>query len=89
MGNRARTFGERFGRTVVVIVGVLGALAAFDAVLLFVVLLLAGPVTPYIGLLMFVAVPSAVALGGTLAWAAFVLVESGTPGAHHDTRQKV
>lgn len=57
-------------RTMVVIVGILGALAALDALVLFVVLLLTGP-APYVGLLMFVAVPVAIAVGLALLWAAF------------------
>ena len=60
-------------RTLVVIMGVLGALAVFDAGLLFIVLLLAGP-SPYVGLLMFVAVPIAMAVGGALVWTAYLLL---------------
>ena len=57
-------------RTMVVIIGILGALAVLDALVLFVVVLLAGP-APYVGLLLFVAVPVAMVVGMALLWAAF------------------
>ncbi len=63
-------------RTLVVIMGVLGALAVFDAALLFVVLLFAGP-SPYVGLLMFVAAPAGMVVGATLVWTSYRLLTHG------------
>lgn len=63
-------------RTLIVFMGVLGALAVFDAALLFVVLLFAAP-SPYVGLLMFVAVPAAMVVGAILVWTSYRLLTHG------------
>lgn len=87
MRNNTRPLGERVGRAVIIGVGLLGALAAFDALLLFCFLLLAAvfvaPPGPYIGLVMFIAVPVTVVIGAALGWAGYsALVErSDTPHA--------
>jgi hypothetical protein len=72
MRNHARPRGERFGRAVTIGLGALGAL---DALALFVFLLVAAtfvaPLGPYIGILLFVVVPSIMVIGGALAWAGY------------------
>ena len=73
MRTRHPVFGAQFGITIVILLGVMGLFLALDAVVLFFVLLLAAP-TPYGGLLMFVAVPIAVAAGAVLAWLAWTIV---------------
>ena len=73
MRTREPVFGAQFGQTLILLLGVMGVFLALDAVVLFFVLLLAAP-TPYGGLLMFIAVPIAVAVGGTLAWMAWTVV---------------
>jgi hypothetical protein len=82
MRNRERSIGARLGRALIIIVGVLGALAAFDAVLIVLVLLASaifeGALNPYIGLLTFVALPFAVAFGIAVAWTAYAHV-AGRP----------
>lgn len=78
MRNPQRSFVARLGVTAVIVVGVLGALAAVDAVLLFFVLLFTGP-TPYGGLLLIVAVPTVVLLGTAAAWMAYSVVRRQTP----------
>ena len=80
MRNHARSLGERIGRAIIIGLGAMGALAALDALALFVFLLFAtafvAPLGPYIGLLIFVAVPLTVVIGGALAWAGYhVLME--------------
>lgn len=76
MRNQERSFGERVGRGVIIGIGALGALAAFDALLLFFFLLFAAmlvaPPGPYIGIVMFIAVPLTVAIGSALAWAGYI-----------------
>jgi hypothetical protein len=75
MRNTTRPFGERVGRGLIIVVGALGALAAFDALLLFFFLLFAAifiaPPGPYIGLVMFLGVPLTIVVGGALAWAGY------------------
>ena len=77
MRNRERAFGERLWRAVVIAFGVLGGFAAFDAILLFFVLLLSAKFVaspnPYIGLVMFVALPIAAIVGGAIAWTAYTV----------------
>jgi hypothetical protein len=74
MRNSERRVGERVGRALVIGVGGLAALGAFDAFVFFVVLILAslfvGPPGPYIGLL-FVALPVLVLVGVLIAWVAW------------------
>ena len=91
MGNRERAFGERFWRTVVIVLAVLGGFAVLDAIILFAVLLLAAVFiaapSPYIGLLMFVALPLAAIVGGAMAWMAYTVLndraqESPADGQH-------
>ena len=86
MRNGERSVGARLGRALILIAGVVGALAAFDAVLLFLVLLTAAvfgdALNPYIGLLLFVALPIAVIAGGAMAWTAYTISsEAGGPRA--------
>ena len=88
MGNRERAFGERFWRTVVIVLAVLGGFAVLDAIVLFAVLLLgavfiATP-SPYIGLLMFVALPLAAIVGGAVAWMAYTVVNDRAQGSPAD-----
>ena len=75
MRNHARPRGERFGRAVTIGLGALGALATLDALALFVFLLVAAtfgaPLGPYVGILLFVVVPSIMGIGGALAWAGY------------------
>ena len=75
MRDRERACGKRFWRAVGIGLAVLGGFVAFDAILLFLVLLLsamfiAAP-SPYIGLVMFVALPIAAIVGGVIAWTAY------------------
>ena len=59
-------------QALIIIMGVLGVLAAVDAAILFVVLLVVPP-TPYLGLLMFVVAPMVGVGGVALAWLAYQL----------------
>ena len=100
MRNHARPLGQRIGRAIIIGLGAVGALAAFDALALFVFLLFAAafvaPLGPYIGLVVFVAVPLTVVIGGALAWAGYHVlmerpeespaadgVEDAAAGGHH------
>jgi hypothetical protein len=92
MGNRERAFGERFWRTVVIVLAVLGGFAVLDAIVLFAVLLLAAVFIaapgPYIGLLMFVALLLAAIVGGAMAWMAYTLLNDralASPADQHHT----
>ena len=94
MGNRERPIGKRVARALILTVGVLGGLMAVDAVLLFLVLLLApvfiAPANAYIGLVLFVVVPILAGLGGVLAWSAYALLKERTPDvAHHGHQVRV
>ena len=73
MRNRDRSSRRRFGRTLILVIGVLGGFAALDAILLVPILLLAVP-NPYVGLLTLVALPLVAVGGGALAWTAFTLL---------------
>lgn len=82
MRNRVRSIGEHLGRPLIIIIGVLGGIAALDAVLVF-LFLLVGPLfaavqNPYIGL-MVVALPVVALIGGTVAWAAYLVLQDGAP----------
>jgi membrane-bound ClpP family serine protease len=83
MWNRERAFGQRLWRAIVISFGVLGGFAAIDAILGFLVLVGAaiafGLPNPYIGLLMFVALPVIAAVGGAVAWTAYLIVKRRTP----------
>jgi hypothetical protein len=85
MWSRQRSVGTRVGRGLILTVGVLGGLVAFDAILLFLVLLAAAlviaPPNPYIGLFMFVGVPILVVLGTALAWIAYRVLRDRAPEA--------
>lgn len=75
MGKHPGPLGERVGRGVIVVLGMLGGLAALDAVLLFFFLLFVPvfvtPSNPYIGLVLFIVVPLTVVVGSALAWAGY------------------
>jgi hypothetical protein len=83
MRNRERAFGERLWRAVVISLGVLGGFAAIDAIVAFFFLaglvIVFGAPNPYIGLLMFVALPVIGAVGGAVAWTAYRVVNRHTP----------
>ena len=83
MRNRERAFGERLWRAVVISLGVLGGFAAIDAVLAFFFLvgsvIVFGAPNPYIGLLMFVALPVIGVVGGAVAWTAYRVLTRHTP----------
>lgn len=91
MQNSQRPRGTRLWRLVLVALGLLGGLAVLDAILLFLVLLLSAiviaPLSPYIGLVMLVALPLAAIAGGAIAWAAYTLLNDRAagdgPGEHH------
>jgi hypothetical protein len=91
MRNRERAFGERLLRAVVIGFGVLGGFAAFDAILLFLVLLLSAKFVaapnPYIGLVMFVALPIAAIVGGAIAWTAYTVWNDRAPESPADGHQ--
>jgi hypothetical protein len=84
MQNSERPRGKRLWRVTLIVLGLLGGLAVFDAVLLFLVLLLSAiviaPLSPYIGLLMLVALPLAAIAGGAIAWTAYVLLNDRAAG---------
>ena len=88
MGNRERAFGERFWRTIVIVLAVLGGFAVLDAIVLFAVLLLAAVFIaapgPYIGMLMFVALPLAAIVGGVIAWMAYTVLNDPAQGSSAD-----
>jgi hypothetical protein len=67
---------RRVGQTVLVIVGVLGALAAFDGALLGAILLLAAGPAAYGGLLL-IASAFVTVLGAAIAWTAYTLLTTG------------
>ena len=88
MRNRDRSVVESLGRALLLVVGIIGALAAVDAVVLFVYFLIAGILIeapgPYAGLLMLVALPGVAAIGAALAWAAYaVLHDVSSPRDEH------
>jgi uncharacterized membrane protein len=82
MRNRERAFGERLWRAAVIAFGMLGAFAAIDAILFFFFLVGAvivfAPPSPYIGLLMFVALPAAAVVGAAVAWTAYQVLTRRT-----------
>jgi hypothetical protein len=87
MRNRERAFGERLWRAVVISLGVLGGFAAFDAILLFFVLLTATFIAEfnlYIGLVVFVALPIAAIVGGAIAWTAYTALQDPASASPHD-----
>lgn len=93
MRSRHRSPGARVGRGLILTIGVLGGLVAFDAILLFLVLLavvlVIGPPKPYIGLFLLVGVPILVVLGAALAWIAYRILRDRAPeaeGAGHEVR---
>jgi hypothetical protein len=74
------------GRAFLIVMGVVGALAALDAVVLFFIVLVAG-YTPYGGLLTALALP-AVAIGGVVvAWTAVTLLRTGADEVQGDDRE--
>jgi hypothetical protein len=82
MRNRVRSIGEHLGRPLIIIIGVLAGMAAVDAVLVFLFLLFsplfAAVQNPYIGL-MVVALPVVALIGGTVAWAAYLVLQENAP----------
>lgn len=88
MRNRERAFGERLWRAVVIGFGVLGGLAAIDAVLLFSFLVVAAVFfeapNPYIGLLIFVVCPAVAVFGGAMAWTAYWILKRRAPQSQAD-----
>ena len=81
MRNHERAFGERLWRAAVIAFGILGAFAAIDAILFFFVLVGAAIVfepSPYLGLLMFVALPAAAVVGAAVAWTAYQVLTRRT-----------
>jgi hypothetical protein len=78
MRNRERAFGERLWRAGVIFIGVLGGFAAIDAILAFFALVGAaivfGAPNPYIGLVVFALLPVIGAVGGALAWTAYLIL---------------
>jgi positive regulator of sigma E activity len=90
MRNSDRFRGRRLWRVTLVVLGLLGGLAVFDAVLLFLVLLLSAiviaPLSPYIGMLMLVALPLAAVAGGAIAWTAYTLLNDRATGRGPDER---
>jgi hypothetical protein len=91
MRKQERPFGSRLGRALLLTVGVLGAFVALDAFLVFGALLLAplfgGGMNPYVGIVMFVALPLCGFLGASLAWAVYVVLSgrrapAGANGPH-------
>lgn len=94
MWNGERPLASRLGRTLITVVGVLGAFAVLDALLIFLALLIipvfGGSQNPYIGLLLVVVLPVAAILGGALAWTAYaILSEQGAPGEAGEPRLRV
>jgi hypothetical protein len=82
MRNREHAFGERLWRAVVISVGVVGGFVAIDAIIAFFFLVGAaiafGAPNPYIGLLMFVALPVLGVVGGAVAWTAYCVLTRHT-----------
>ena len=83
MRNQEHSVIAGLGRSLLLVVGVLGAFAAVDAVVLFVYFLVAAILIeapgPYAGLLMLVVLPGVAAIGVALAWTAYVLVHQASP----------
>lgn len=81
MWKRERSLGALVGRIFLLIVGVGSGLFALDALVVLVFLALGAlfghRLNPYIGLLMFVALPAAVAAGATIAYSAYLVLKSG------------
>lgn len=88
MQNRQAIERPRLSHTVILVVGVLGAIAAFDATLLFLLLLLGAGPAPYGGLLLGAAL-FFVVVGGVLAWTAYLVLRSEPPEGGHSRRRKV
>jgi hypothetical protein len=77
-----RSFSGRLGRGLLLISGVMGGLALADAVLLFFFFLVLVPRSaatpnPYIGFVLFVALPVLAVVGATLAALAFMVSSDG------------
>jgi hypothetical protein len=91
MRNSERPRGKRLWRVLLIALGLLGGLAVLDASLLFLVLLLSAiviaPLSPYIGLLMLVALPLAVIVGGVIAWTAYTLLNDRAAGHGPDEQR--
>ena len=90
MGNRKRSIVARLGRALLFVIGMLGAFAVIDAVLLFFFVLAAMIVwvpNPYMGLVLFVAAPLIAIAGGALAAIAYAVLKERAPvpgaGEHH------
>lgn len=90
MGSHTRSIAARVGRALLFVVGVLGAFAVIDAVLLFVFVLAAMIVwvpNPYMGLVLFVGAPLIAIAGGALAAVAYAVLKERTQvlqaGEHH------
>jgi hypothetical protein len=81
MRTQERSFTARLGQGLLLISGVMGGLALVDAVLLFVFFLVmptsvATP-NPYIGVVLFVALPVLAVVGATLAAIAYMVSSGG------------
>jgi len=83
MRTHQRSLRERLGRGFFIVLGLLGGLALVDAVLMFLVLLLAAIFidvpAPYVGLLMFIVLPLVAVIGGALAWTGYSVLIDRAP----------
>jgi hypothetical protein len=91
MRKRQRSIGALIGRALLLVVGVVGGLAALDASVVFVFLamgaLLGHRLNPYIGLFMFIAVPAMIAAGAALAYSAYRLMTSRESAPDEDAHE--
>ncbi|HEY1305777.1 MAG TPA: hypothetical protein VGF24_19620 [Vicinamibacterales bacterium] len=82
MGNHERSFAVRVSRELLFALGVLGAFAVVDAVLLFFFVLAAMIIwvpNPYMTLVLFVGAPLVAIVGGALAAIAYAVLEEHAP----------
>jgi hypothetical protein len=89
MRTHERSFTGRLGRGLWLISGVMGGLALLDAVLLFLFFLVLVPTSaatahPYIGFVLFVALPVLAVVGATLAAIAYMLSSDGESSPSSD-----
>jgi len=89
MRTHERSFTVRLGQGLLLISGVMGALALVDAVLLFFFFLVLVPRSvatpnPYIGVVLFVALPMLAVVGAILAAIAYMVWSDGEPSPSGD-----
>lgn len=92
MRTHERSFTARLGQGLLLISGLMGGLALVDAVLLFFFFLVLVPTSavtpnPYLGFVLFIALPVLAVVGFTLAAMAYIVSSDGEPSPSGDKHQ--